>query len=46
MIKKTVQAILGLALIVELTGCVYDAGDRHYHPYWHHHADVVVVHDR
>jgi hypothetical protein len=46
MFKKIAQIGLGILLVVQMTGCVYYSGDRHYHPYWYHHHDdaVVVVH--
>jgi hypothetical protein len=40
--KNAVQVFLGVALIVQLTGCVYYSGERRYHPYWYHPAVVVV----
>ena len=42
--KNAIQIVLLVAVVTQLTSCVYDEGDRHYHPWWHHH-DVVVVHD-
>jgi hypothetical protein len=48
MIKRTLQIFFVVALVAQVTGCVYYAGDRRYHPYWYHHSDdavVVHVHD-
>ena len=45
MFKRTLQVFFAIALIVEVTGCVYYSGEHRYHPYWYHHDhDAVVVH--
>jgi hypothetical protein len=43
--RNTIQIVLLVAFVMQLTSCIYDDNDRHYHPWWHHH-NTVVVHDR
>ncbi len=40
-LKYSLQILVGVALIMQLAGCIY-GGDHRYHPWWHHEHDAGI----
>jgi hypothetical protein len=41
-LKGALLVLIGLALVIQLTSCVYVRSDHRYHPWWHHEVGVGV----